>query len=91
LPTKIVSGLDVSTQAQSFSSSGACGPSSTDSRLHQPRPVGGRVLCDEVAVMSNGEIVERGRRPGIRAPQHRNTRALLDSVRCRRRPGWINS
>jgi ABC-type oligopeptide transport system ATPase subunit len=52
-----------------------------------------RVLCDRVAVMSAGEIVERGDTATVFAsPQHVYTRELLDSVPLPDvEDGWINA
>ncbi len=44
-------------------------------------------ICDRVAVMRRGVIVEQGRTDAVFAqPEHEYTRALLDSVPGR---GWV--
>ncbi|MES1149156.1 MAG: ATP-binding cassette domain-containing protein, partial [Bradyrhizobium guangdongense] len=79
---EIVSGLDVSTQAQILL---LLRRLRADFNLtlvfisHDLSVV--RVLCDEVAVLSAGEIVEKGETASVfAAPRHAYTRELLDSV-----------
>ncbi len=79
---EIVSGLDVSTQAQILL---LLRRLRADFNLtlvfisHDLSVV--RVLCDEVAVLSAGEIVEKGATASVFAdPQHPYTRELLDCV-----------
>jgi peptide/nickel transport system ATP-binding protein len=79
---EIVSGLDVSTQAQILL---LLRRLRADFNLtlvfisHDLSVV--RVLCDQVAVLSAGEIVERGETAAVFAhPQHAYTRELLDCV-----------
>ncbi|MEO8667018.1 MAG: ATP-binding cassette domain-containing protein [Bauldia sp.] len=79
---EIVSGLDVSTQAQILL---LLRRLRADFNLtlvfisHDLSVV--RVLCDEVAVLSAGQIVEQGKTAAVFAdPQHPYTRELLDSV-----------
>ncbi len=79
---EIVSGLDVSTQAQILL---LLRKLQAEFHLtlvfisHDLSVV--RVLCDQVAVLSGGEIVEKGETAAVFAnPQHAYTRELLDSV-----------
>ena len=79
---EIVSGLDVSTQAQILL---LLRQLRAEFHLtlvfisHDLSVV--RVLCDQVAVLSGGEIVEKGETAAVFAnPQHAYTRELLDSV-----------
>jgi peptide/nickel transport system ATP-binding protein len=91
---EIVSGLDVSTQAQILL---LLRQLRADFNLtlvfisHDLSVV--RVLCDRVAVLSAGEIVEQGETAEVfAAPRHAYTRELLDSVPLPDiEDGWINA
>jgi len=79
---EIVSGLDVSTQAQILLLLRKLRAEFNLTLVfisHDLSVV--RVLCDEVAVLSAGEIVEKGETATVFAnPRHAYTRELLDSV-----------
>jgi peptide/nickel transport system ATP-binding protein len=91
---EIVSGLDVSTQAQILLLLRSLRAEFNLTLIfisHDLSVV--RVLCDSVAVMSAGEIVEKGETASVFAdPQHAYTRELLDSVPLPDvEAGWINA
>jgi peptide/nickel transport system ATP-binding protein len=91
---EIVSGLDVSTQAQILLLLRSLREEFNLTLVfisHDLSVV--RVLCDSVAVMSAGEIVEKGETASVFAdPQHAYTRELLDSVPLPDvEAGWINA
>jgi peptide/nickel transport system ATP-binding protein len=79
---EIVSGLDVSTQAQILLLLRSLRAEFNLTLVfisHDLSVV--RVLCDTVAVLSAGEIVEQGETAAVfAAPKHRYTRELLDAV-----------
>jgi peptide/nickel transport system ATP-binding protein len=87
---EIVSGLDVSTQAQILV---LLRELKTDGSLifisHDLSVV--RVLCDRVLVMRQGEVVEQGACAALfAAPAHEYTRSLLEAIPLPEPdPGWI--
>ena len=79
---EIVSGLDVSTKAQILTLLRQLKPENDQALLfigHDLSVV--RVLCDRVAVMRQGEIIEAGPCEQVFGnPQHEYTRQLLDAI-----------
>ncbi len=92
LADEIVSGLDVSTQAQALN---LLKDLSRDLGLsmafisHDLSVI--RAVCDRVYVLRHGVVVEEGRCDAVfEAPQHAYTRALLDAIPSPRiDPGWL--
>ena len=92
LADEIVSGLDVSTQAQALN---LLKELSRDLGLsmafisHDLSVV--RAVCDRVYVLRHGLVVEEGRCEAVfEAPRHEYTRALLDAIPSPRiDPGWL--
>jgi peptide/nickel transport system ATP-binding protein len=92
LADEIVSGLDVSTQAQALN---LLKDLSRDLGLamafisHDLSVI--RAVCDRVYVLRYGLVVEEGRCDAVfEAPQHAYTRALLDAIPSPRiDPGWL--
>ena len=92
LADEIVSGLDVSTQAQALNLLGSL---SRELGLamafisHDLSVI--RAICDRVYVLRLGEIVEDGPCERIFAdPQHEYTRSLIDAIPLPRMdPGWL--
>jgi ABC-type oligopeptide transport system ATPase subunit len=93
LADEIVSGLDVSTQAQALN---LLKDLSRDLGLamafisHDLSVI--RAVCDRVYVLRHGAVVEEGRCDEVfTAPKHEYTRALLDAIPSPRiDPGWLN-
>ena len=91
---EIVSGLDVSTKAQILALLRELKPENDQALLfigHDLSVV--RVLCDRVAVMRRGEIVEIGRCEQVFGdPQHDYTKELLQSIPLPDvDPNWVNA
>ncbi len=92
LADEIVSGLDVSTQAQALN---LLKELSRDLGLsmafisHDLSVI--RAVCDRVYVLRHGAVVEEGRCDEVfEAPKHEYTRALLDAIPSPRPdPGWL--
>ncbi|MBV8661495.1 MAG: ABC transporter ATP-binding protein, partial [Hyphomicrobiales bacterium] len=92
LADEIVSGLDVSTQAQALN---LLKDLSRDLGLamvfisHDLSVI--RAVCDRVYVLRHGVVVEEGRCDAVfEAPKHEYTRALLDAIPSPRLdPGWL--
>ena len=92
LADEIVSGLDVSTQAQALN---LLRDLSRELGLamafisHDLSVV--RAICDRVYVLRHGVVVEEGRCEDVfQAPRHAYTRALLDAIPSPRvDPGWL--
>jgi peptide/nickel transport system ATP-binding protein len=92
LADEIVSGLDVSTQAQALNLLKGL---SRDLGLamafisHDLSVI--RAICDRVYVMRNGAVVEEGRCESIfAAPSHPYTRVLIDAIPLPEiDPGWL--
>ena len=91
---EIVSGLDVSTKAQILTLLRELKPENDQALMfigHDLSVV--RVLCDRVAVMRNGEIVEIGPCEQVFSnPQHSYTKELLQSIPLPDvDPDWVNA
>jgi len=92
LADEIVSGLDVSTQAQALN---LLKELTRDLGLsmafisHDLSVI--RAICDRVYVLRHGVVVEEGRCEAVfAAPKHEYTRALLDAIPSPRLdPGWL--
>ncbi|MBV8661764.1 MAG: ABC transporter ATP-binding protein [Hyphomicrobiales bacterium] len=92
LADEIVSGLDVSTQAQALN---LLKDLSRDLGLamvfisHDLSVI--RAVCDRVYVLRHGVVVEEGRCDAVfESPKHEYTRALLDAIPSPRLdPGWL--